>query len=185
MWTGYTGLKGTIGRNGCVAKIYYRYEGSESHSDLGSNPEQACHESDLPPNILSFHSLNLSFPDHIHCLIALDCPTRCVETGKPEPGIDSSFNEPMVLLDDIIEIFALSELRGHGEHAFLLQLLDGRWIGVAPIDVDDPRRLMLGSLQHLAEEPFGGSRAPFGAEHEVDRLALGIDSAIEVIPFPF
>ena len=95
---------------GCVAKIDYRDEGSESHLELGSNPEQACHESDLPPNIRSFHSLNLSFPDHIHCLIALDCPTRRVETGKPEPGIDSSFNEPMVLLDDIIEIFALSEL---------------------------------------------------------------------------
>ena len=95
---------------GCVAKIDYRDEGSESHLELGSNPEQACHESDLPLNIRSFHSLNLSFPDHIHCLIALDCPTRRVETGKPEPGIDSSFNEPMVLLDDIIEIFALSEL---------------------------------------------------------------------------
>src|SRR5215510_7884841 len=84
-----------------------------------------------------------------------DCPPRRVETGKPESGISSSFDEPMVLLDEVVEVSALSELRGHGEHAFLLQLLDGRWIGVAPIDVDDPRRLMLGSLQHLAEEPFG------------------------------
>ena len=44
---------------------------------------------------------------------------------------------------------------------------------------------MFGSLQHLAKEPFGGSRIPFGAEQEVDRLALGIDSAKEVMPFPF
>jgi hypothetical protein len=44
---------------------------------------------------------------------------------------------------------------------------------------------MFGSLQHLAKESFGGSRIPIGAEHEVDRLALGIDRAKEVIPFAF
>ena len=44
---------------------------------------------------------------------------------------------------------------------------------------------MLWKLEHLAEEPFGGLRIPFGAEHKVDRLAGGIHSAVEVIPFPF
>jgi hypothetical protein len=42
----------------------------------------------------------------------------------------------MVLLDEVVEVFALSELRGHGERAFLLQLFDTRRIGIAPIDVD-------------------------------------------------
>src|SRR5262245_43526775 len=70
-------------------------------------------------------------------------------------------------------------------NTFFLLLFDGRRIGVALIDIDDRGRLMCGSLQHLAKEPFGGSRIPFGAEHEVDRLALGIDRAKEVIPFPF
>jgi hypothetical protein len=44
---------------------------------------------------------------------------------------------------------------------------------------------MFGSLQHLAEEAFGGLRIPSGAEHKVNRLAGGIDRAIEVIPLPF
>jgi len=158
---------------------------SDPDSNLCSNHEEIRHESDLLLDGAFAYSLNLSFSDHVHCLVPADCPPRRVETGKPESGINSSFDEPMVLLDAVVEVSALSELRSHGKHAFLLQLLDGGWIGVAPIDIDDPWRLMLGSLQHLAEEPFGGSCVPFGAEHEVDRLAGGIDSAIEVRPFPF
>ena len=44
---------------------------------------------------------------------------------------------------------------------------------------------MLWRLEHLAEEAFGGLCVSFCAEHEVDRLAGGIDRAIEVIPLPF
>ena len=44
---------------------------------------------------------------------------------------------------------------------------------------------MVGSLQHLVEEAFGGLRIPSGAEHKVNRLAGGIEGAVEVIPFPF
>jgi hypothetical protein len=38
---------------------------------------------------------------------------------------------------------------------------------------------MLWKLEHLAEEPVGGLRIPFGAEHKVDRLAGGIHSTVE------
>ena len=44
---------------------------------------------------------------------------------------------------------------------------------------------MFGSLQHLAEEAFGGLRIPSGAEHKVNRLAGGIEGAVEVVPFPY
>jgi hypothetical protein len=44
---------------------------------------------------------------------------------------------------------------------------------------------MLRRLEHFAEEAFGGIRVSFCAEHKVDRLAGGIDRAIEVIPLPF
>jgi hypothetical protein len=44
---------------------------------------------------------------------------------------------------------------------------------------------MLRKLEHFAEEAFGGPRISFCAQHEVDRLAGGIDRAVEVIPFPF
>ena len=44
---------------------------------------------------------------------------------------------------------------------------------------------MWSGLEYFAEEPFGSACVPSGAEYEVDRLAGGIDHAIEVRPFPF
>src|SRR5262249_22315208 len=158
---------------------------SDPDSNLCGNPEEIRHESDLPTDVAFVYSLNLPFSDDVHCLVPADRPPRRLETEEAETGIDSTFYESVVLLEDIIEVFALSELRGHGEHAFLLQLFDGGRISVVPIDVEQPWRLMLGSLQHLSEEAFSGLRIPFGAEHEIDRLAGGIDSAIEVRPFPY
>jgi hypothetical protein len=43
---------------------------------------------------------------------------------------------------------------------------------------------MLRKPEHFVEESFGGPRVSFCAQHEVNRLARGIDRAIEVIPFP-
>ena len=44
---------------------------------------------------------------------------------------------------------------------------------------------MLRKPEHFVEESFGCPRVSFCAQHEVNRLARGIDRAIEVIPFPF
>jgi hypothetical protein len=48
----------------------------------------------------------LSLPDHVHGLITADGPPRRVETEEAETGIYSAFYESVILLDDIIEIFA-------------------------------------------------------------------------------
>jgi hypothetical protein len=56
-------------------------------------------ESDLPLDVAFAYALNLSFSDDVHCLVPADCPQRRVETGKPETGIDSTFDEPVVRLD--------------------------------------------------------------------------------------
>jgi putative transposase len=62
-------------------------------------------------------------------------------------------------------------LRGDRQDSFLLQLFDRGRVGFVPVDVDHSRRLIFGSLQHLAEEALGGLRIPSGAEHKVNRLA--------------
>jgi hypothetical protein len=41
-----------------------------------------------------------------HRLIPLDGPPRRLETEEAESRIDSPFDEPMVLLDYVIEVFA-------------------------------------------------------------------------------
>jgi hypothetical protein len=56
----------------------------------------------LSANVAFPDSFNLSLPDHVHDLIPSDGPPRRVETGKPESGIDSAFDEPMVLLDEVV-----------------------------------------------------------------------------------
>ena len=71
------------------------------------------------------------------------------------------------------------------DNSLLLQFLDRGRVGPVLIDIDDPWALMLGSLQHLAEEAFGCPRISFCAEHEVNRLAGGIEGAVEVVPFPY
>jgi hypothetical protein len=48
---------------------------------------------------------------------------------EPESGIDAPFDEPMNLLDEVVEIFTLSQLSAVVERSFFLQLLDRRRIG--------------------------------------------------------
>jgi len=52
----------------------------------------------------------LPFSDDVHCLVPADRPPRRVETEEAKSGVDSTFYESVVLLDDINEIFALSQL---------------------------------------------------------------------------
>jgi len=73
-------------------------------------------------------------------LITLDCSTCRFKTEKPESGIDTSFDEPMVLLNQVVEIFSLSQLSAAGEGPLPLQLRDRRGIGSILIDVDHSRR---------------------------------------------
>ena len=60
----------------------------------------------MSANVAFPNSVNLSLPDHVHGLIPADGPPRRVETEEAEAGIDSAFYESVILLDDIIEIFA-------------------------------------------------------------------------------
>jgi len=43
------------------------------------------------------------FSDDVHCLEPADGPPRRFETVEAESGIDSAFDESVVLLEDIIE----------------------------------------------------------------------------------
>ena len=71
---------------------------------------------------------------------SFNCSTCRLKTEEPESGIDAPIDEPMVLLDEVVEIFTLSQLSAVGEGSFFLQLLDRRRIGRILIDVDHSRR---------------------------------------------
>ena len=82
------------------------YKNTERYFSSGGNIEEIGHEPNLSANVAFLDSFNLSLPDHVHGLIPADGTPRRVETEEAKSGIDPVFYESMILLDDIIEIFA-------------------------------------------------------------------------------
>jgi hypothetical protein len=68
----------------------------------------------LSANVAFPDSFNLSLPDHVPGLIPTDGPPRHVETEEAKSRIDTTFYESVVLLDEVVEVFALSALSRHG-----------------------------------------------------------------------
>ena len=84
------------------------HKNTERYFSSGGNFEEIGHESNLSANVTFPDSFNLSLPDHVDDLIPADGPPRRLEAEEAESGIDSAFDESVILLDDIIEIFALA-----------------------------------------------------------------------------
>jgi hypothetical protein len=97
-----------IGHDGCVAKNHLGHKNTERYFSSGGAIEEIGPEFNLSSNVAFPDSFNLSLPDHVHGLIPADGPPRRVETEEAESGIDSTFYESVILLDDIIEKFALA-----------------------------------------------------------------------------
>jgi hypothetical protein len=76
---------------GSVAKIGWGRKKAGSDFSLGSNPEEALHESHLSANVAFPDSFNLALPDHICDLIPADGSPRRLETEEAESRIDSAF----------------------------------------------------------------------------------------------
>ena len=55
-----------------------------------------------PSCVANNYTLDLPFYDDVHCLVSADRPPRCVETEEAETGLDSTFYESVILLDEII-----------------------------------------------------------------------------------
>src|SRR5215510_10525360 len=91
---------------GCVAKKMLGHKNTERHFSSGGNIEEIGHESNLSANVSFPNSFNLSLPDHVNDLIPTDGPPHRLETEEAESGIDSAFDESVILLDYVIEVFA-------------------------------------------------------------------------------
>jgi len=91
---------------GSVAKNGWGRKKLGPDSSLDGNLEEALHESNLSANVAFRESFNLPLPNHVHCLEPADRPPRRLETEKAETGIDSTFDESVILLDDVIEVLS-------------------------------------------------------------------------------
>ena len=81
--------------------------------------EQPVDELNLAPHIRAAHPPRLPLPNHVHGLVALDCPPRRVKLAKPLFGLYPSFDRSMVLLQDIVQVLDRPMAAAAAQGAFL------------------------------------------------------------------
>ena len=84
---------------------------------LGNQSKQAVNELGLG---LDSTCLNLPLPDHMHRLVAHQGSPGRWEREEPQTCFDQSFDESMVLLDQVIQVFDWSNLAPLGQLALSL-----------------------------------------------------------------
>ncbi len=132
----------------------------------------------------------------------------CRLKGKEaHPGLDQPFDEAVVLLDQIIEMFDLPQFDPLGKQASGFELCNGFGIGRILVDIDHARSrrggvgvsrsALLGYLlldrtslrsrtsrgsQRFEEEAFGGLGIARRAQEKLQGVAFRVDGPVEVHP---
>ena len=75
----------------------------------GGHLEEAGNEDGLSLHVAPANVMNLSPPDHRHRFVAGQCWPGGGQAAKTQPRPDQAFDPPMILLDDVIQIFALAQ----------------------------------------------------------------------------
>ena len=99
--------------------------------------EQPVDELNLAPHIRAAHPPRLPLPNHVHGLVALDCPPRRVKLAKPLFGLYPSFDRSMVLLQDMVHVLARPMAAAAAQGAFLFHGWNRRAVEAGLIGVDD------------------------------------------------
>jgi hypothetical protein len=79
-------------------------------SDRSCGPvEQVGDKGGLAADIMTVNLSNLSLPHHRHGLETRQRLPRRTETAEAEPRPDKALDTPVILLDDVVQIFTLSQ----------------------------------------------------------------------------
>src|SRR3954451_16106858 len=148
------------------------------------DPKQAGNKGGLSPHITPANVPNLPLSDHRHSLVKRQRSSRGWQTAEAQPRPDQALHAPMVLLNDVVQVFDLAQPGEPPQLTLALQGRDRGGIGRVLVDRDRARVPRMRLAQRLAEEPLGGRGIPLGREQKVDRLAPAVDGAIEVSPAP-
>ena len=153
-------------------------------SRLGCDPEQARDEGGLSPHVTPANVPNLPLSDHYHPLVAGQRSSCRLETAEAETRPDQALDAPMVLLNDVVQVFDLAQAREAPQLTRALQGRDRGRIGRILVDRDRAGVPRVRLTQRLAEEPFRRRGVPLGREQKVDRLAAAVHRPIQVGPAP-
>ena len=98
-------------------------------SSLGSHSKQAGGKDNLPHDVPFCDTAHLPFPHHIHGLVALQGSPRALEGKEAHPWFDEPLDKAMVLLDQVVEVFDLSEFDLLGKDPSRFEVSNGFGIG--------------------------------------------------------
>jgi hypothetical protein len=129
--------------------------------DLKGELKEVCDERGLRLHVATIDVVNLPLPDHRHCFVAGQRSSGGWQTSKAEPRPHQSLYSSMILLDNVVEVFALSQPRETPQLTFTLHLCGGTRVGRVLVDGDRTRiastkRIASTNLcQCLAKETLG------------------------------
>ncbi len=107
---------------------------------LGGDTKQVIDQLDLGENVALFRSFHLPFFDHVHRLIACQCALRRIKGKEPQARPGAAFDEAVVLLDQIVEVFELPQLTRWRELLVGFERVHGLGVDRVLVDVDHTRR---------------------------------------------
>ena len=107
---------------------------------LGSYSKQAGNEGNLPGDIPFAHTSHLSLPDHVHHLVSLQRSPGRFHRKEAHPWFDQPFDEPVVLLNQVIEVFDLPQFHAFSKQPGGFEVSHGLGVGGRLINIDHARR---------------------------------------------
>ena len=123
-------------------------------------------------------AVHLPLLDHVHGLDSGDEDSSTPKGLESEHGSGDPFDGPMVLFDDVVQVFGLAH--DDVNTGTPLDTFDGGRIGAALVHGD-----LLGHIVQVdgtLQETSGCSQIALGSEQEVHRITVAIDGAAEVLP---
>jgi len=129
-------------------------------------------ECDLPFHITFCHALQLSFAYHVHHLESLSCSPCCLKREKAHPWLRQAFDKPMILFDQIVEIFDLPQFAVFGDVSLRFEFCECFGRGCVFVHVDHPWFVGRRGGERFEKELLGGLRISGRAEKEIKRVSL-------------
>src|SRR5271166_4283781 len=124
----------------------------------------------------------LAFANHVNRFIAGDRAPSSPEGAKMLTRVDTAFDRPVILFQDVIEVLHRSMLAVLLQNTLVFELHNRRRVGGVLVGVDDSRRRMVCSAERFGKKALGRGRILLGREKEVEGGAGRIHHSIQVAP---
>ena len=113
--------------------------------------KEAGDEHHLIQDISFAHAMHLSLSDHVYHFKALQGSPRGLERKETHPELDQPFHGAVILLDDIVEVFPLTQFAEGWHDLFRFQFFESFGIGRVFINCNDSRRAGMGRSKRFLE----------------------------------